>query len=202
VSDPEFFYKAGSGPLFDMGPYYLTALIFLLGGISRVTSSAVIPFPTREITSAPKSGTMIKVETPTHIAGVLDFASGVVATLVTSFDVEGEMELPFIEIYGTRGTLRIPDPNGFGGEVMIRYAGKKDWEKVPLSFAYNDNERGIGVVDLARAIQEDRPHRADGHMAYHVLEAMQGLLDASTEGRHIVLSEFDARPEPMPQAGF
>jgi predicted dehydrogenase len=200
--DPEFFYKAGAGPLFDMGPYYLTAMIFLLGGISRVTSSAATPFPRRQITSAPKSGTMIEVETPTHIAGVLDFASGAVATLVTSFDVQGETELPFIEIYGTQGTLRVPDPNGFGGEVTVRYAGKKEWEIVPLSFRYNENERGVGVIDLARAIAEGRPHRASGHMALHVLEAMQGLLDSSAEGRDIVLPEFNARPEPMPQGGF
>ena len=200
--DPAFFYQTGGGPLFDMGPYYLTALIFLLGGITRVTSSAAIPFAERKITSEPQYGKIIKVETPTHIAGVLDFASGVVATLVTSFDVRGEADLPFIEIYGTEGTLRAPDPNGFGGRVEIRRAGSSAWEEVPLSFGYTGNERGIGVIDLARAIAEGRPHRASGRMAYHVLEAMQGMLDASAEGRHVRLSGFDGRPEPMPPNGF
>ncbi|TJY38980.1 Gfo/Idh/MocA family oxidoreductase [Cohnella pontilimi] len=200
--DPAFFYKVGAGPLFDMGPYYLTALIFLLGGITRVTSSAVIPFQERKITSAPKFGTMISVETPTHIAGVLDFASGAVATLVTSFDVKAGTDLPNLEIYGTAGTLRVPDPNTFGGPVKIRYAGTDQWEEVPLAFGNTENSRGIGVIDMARAIQEGRPHRASGDLAYHVLEAMEGLLKASVEERHIKLSGLEGRPEPMPQNGF
>jgi predicted dehydrogenase len=200
--DPVFFYKIGGGPLFDMGPYYLTALVFLLGGISRVTSSAAITFPERTITSQPKAGTVIEVETPTHIAGVLDFASGAVATLVTSFDIYGGTSLPSIEIYGTKGTLKVPDPNGFGGQVLLRRAGQEDWEEVPLSHGYTENERGIGVIDLARAVAEGRPHRASGHMAYHVLETMHGLLKASKEGQHVQLSGLADRPEPMPQQGF
>jgi predicted dehydrogenase len=195
--DPEFFYKVGAGPLFDMGPYYLTALIFLLGGISRVTSSAATPFPERQITSAPKAGTMIKVETPTHIAGVLDFASGAVATLVTSFDIMAGTDLPNIEIYGTEGTLRVPDPNGFGGQVLLRRTGKREWEEVPLAFGNTENARGIGVIDMAQAIRENRPHRASGDLAYHVLEAMQGLLNASAEGRHVKLTGLVERPDPM-----
>jgi predicted dehydrogenase len=200
--DPEFFYKVGGGPLFDMGPYYLTALIYLLGGIARVTSSAAITIPDRTITSQPKAGLIIEVGTPTHIAGVLDFKSGAVATLVTSFDINGENSLPFIEIYGTKGTLKVPDPNGFGGKVLLNRAGRDEWEEIPLSHGYNDNERGIGVIDMARAIAEGRPHRASGHMAYHVLEAMHGLLEASKLGRHVRLSGFTDRPEPMPQQGF
>ncbi|MCC3377044.1 Gfo/Idh/MocA family protein [Cohnella sp. REN36] len=199
--DPAFFYQVGGGPLFDMGPYYLTAFIFLLGGIRRVTSSAAIPTPERTITSQPKYGTKVKVETPTHIAGVLDFKSGAVATLVTSFDIAGGSGLPNIEIYGTEGTLRVPDPNTFGGPVLLRKPGG-DWEEVPLAFGYDDNMRGIGVIDMARAIREGRPHRASGQLAFHVLEAMHGLLDASEGDKHVFLSDFPQRPEIMPTGGF
>ncbi|MCY0903078.1 MAG: Gfo/Idh/MocA family oxidoreductase, partial [Firmicutes bacterium] len=116
--DPAFYYQVGGGPMFDMGPYYLTALVFLLGGIERVTGSARVTFPERTITSEPKRGTRIAVETPTHIAGVIDFTSGAIGTLITSFDIQaGTSAFPPLEIYGTEGSLRVPDPNTFGGSV-------------------------------------------------------------------------------------
>ncbi|HEU5369624.1 MAG TPA: Gfo/Idh/MocA family oxidoreductase, partial [Ktedonobacterales bacterium] len=115
--DPAFFYQRGAGPMLDMGPYYLTALVALLGPIRRVTGSARITFPERTIASAARYGQTINVETPTHIAGVLDFASGVIGTIITSFDVWSS-RLPRIEIYGTRGSLGVPDPNTFGGPVL------------------------------------------------------------------------------------
>lgn len=199
--DPVFFYQKGGGPLFDMGPYYLTAFVFLLGGIRRVTASAAISLPERVIGSGAKKGERIPVETPTHIAGVLDFASGAVGTLITSFDVPGGTTLPNIEIYGTAGTLKVPDPNTFGGPVLLKKPGG-DWEEVPLAFGYDDNMRGIGVIDMARAIAEDRPHRASGRLALHVLETMHGLLQASAEERHIALEPLAERPAIMPEGGF
>ncbi len=116
--DPEFFYKVGGGPMFDMGPYYLTAMVSLLGPVKRVTGSARISFPEREIGSEPKKGMKIQVETPTHVTGLLEFASGPVATIITSFDV-WKSNLPRIEIYGSEGTLSVPDPNTFGGPVIL-----------------------------------------------------------------------------------
>ncbi|MWC31016.1 Gfo/Idh/MocA family protein [Paenibacillus sp. MMS18-CY102] len=197
--DPAFYYQAGGGPMFDMGPYYLTALVTLLGPIRRVTGSAVITHAERTITSQPKHGQKITVETPTHIAGVLDFASGAVATLVTSFDIAADTALPNIEIYGTAGSLRVPDPNGFGGEVQLRKAGSSEWISIPLTHGFTDNNRGIGVIDMAKAIVEDRQHRAEGKMAYHVLEAMHGFHIASAEGEHYTMKSECIRPEPMPE---
>lgn len=200
--DPVFFYQKGGGPLFDMGPYYLTAFVFLLGGIRRVTASAAITSPERIIKSQPKAGTRIPVETPTHISGVLDFASGAVGTLITSFDVAAGTNLTnMIEIHGTEGTLRVPDPNTFGGPVKLRKLGG-DYEDVPLAFGYDDNMRGIGVIDMARAIAEGRPHRASGRLALHVLETMHGLLEASATERHVALDPLAERPAIMPEGGF
>mgnify|MGYP000981093460 CR=1 FL=1 len=196
--DPEFFYAVGGGPMFDMGPYYLTAFVSLLGPIRRVSGSAVITHPERTIGSEKKRGQKIPVETPTHIAGVIDFVSGAVGTLITSFDVPAGTSLPNIEIQGTAGTLLVPDPNTFGGVVKLRRAGSQEWEEVPLTHGFTDNNRGIGVADLAAAIAEGREHRAHGDMAYHVLEAMHGFHDASREGRHYEMQSVCSRPAPMP----
>ncbi|XEC95613.1 Gfo/Idh/MocA family protein [Paenibacillus tarimensis] len=196
--DPEFYYQAGGGPMFDMGPYYLTAFVTLLGPIRRVTGSAVISYPERTITSQPKSGKTVKVETPTHIAGVLDFESGAVGMLITSFDAKAGTSLPNIEIHGSAGTMLVPDPNTFGGVVKLRRAGEHDWREIPLTHGNTGNNRGIGVADMARAIMEDRPHRANGEMAYHVLEAMHGFHDASREGKHYTMQSTCERPAPLP----
>jgi predicted dehydrogenase len=195
--DPDFFYQPGAGPLFDMGPYYLTALISLLGPVRRVTGSARATFPERLIGSEPRRGQRITVNTPTHVAGVLEFANGPIATLVTSFDV-WSAEVPRIEIYGTRGSLSVPDPNIFGGPVRVRRAGASEWSSVPLSHGYSENSRGIGVADMAYALRSGRPQRASGEMAYHVLDLMHGLLDAAREGRHIEIASSCERPAPLP----
>lgn len=195
--DPGFYYKVGGGPMFDMGPYYLTALISLLGPIRRVTGSARITFPERTITSAPKYGTKIQVDVPTHVAGVIDFRSGAVATLVTSFDVWSH-QLPNIEIYGTEGSMRVPDPNNFGGPVLIRRSGAKEWTEMPLTHGFAENSRGIAVADMACAIRSGREHRASGKLAYHVLEAMHGFHEASDSGRHYQMESTVERPAPLP----
>jgi predicted dehydrogenase len=195
--DPEFYYKVGGGPMFDMGPYYLTALVNLMGPVRRVTGSARITFPERLITSQPKYGTKISVDVPTHVAGIMDFQSGAVGTILTSFDVWAA-ELPRIEIYGTEGSLSVPDPNGFGGPVLIRRAGASQWSEVPLTHGYADNSRGIGVADMAYALRSGRPHRASGKLAYHVLDLMHAFHDASREGKHIELESTCERPAPLP----
>jgi predicted dehydrogenase len=194
---PEFYYQVGGGPMFDMGPYYLTALVALLGPVRRVTGSARITRPERTITSQPKHGQTITVEVPTHVAGVLDFASGPVATIVTSFDVWGGMPPP-IEVYGTAGSLVVPDPNGFGGPVLLRKAGEREWSEVPLTHGYTANSRGLGVADMAYALRSGRPHRASGELAYHVLDLMHAFHDASAEERHIAPQSSCARPAPLP----
>ena len=205
--DPEFYYKAGGGPMFDMGPYYLTALVNLLGPVARVSGSAQKGQAERLITSEPHNGDIIKVEVPTHIAGVLDFASGAVGVIVTSFDVFNH-SMPFIEIYGTEGTLQVPDPNYFRGEIKLRRFREEEWSTIPLVLSEPDNPkgedwhalnnlRGLGITDMAEAITEGRPHRASAEMAGHVLEVMHGIHDASATGVYYNVKSSCQRPEPL-----
>lgn len=130
--DPAFYYDHGGGPMFDMGPYYLTALVALLGPMKRIAGTTRISYPERTILSEPKKGTKIDVVTPTHIAGTVDFASGAIATITTSFDAFGGTSLPPIEVYGSEGTLLVPNPNTFGGPVKIRRKDEKEFVEVPL----------------------------------------------------------------------
>jgi predicted dehydrogenase len=194
--DPEFYYEVGGGPMFDMGPYYLTALVNLLGPVKKVAGFARATHKTRTITSAKKYGKVVNVETPTHITSALEFASGPLGTLIMSFDVFGT-HLPFVEVYGTKGSISVPDPNTFGGEVKIKI-GRGDWSPVPLAFSYNTNSRGIGVADMASAIASKRDHRASGEMAYHVLDIMQASLDTAAQGKTIALSSSCERPAALP----
>jgi predicted dehydrogenase len=193
---PDFYYQLGGGPLFDMGPYYLTALVSLLGPIRRVTGSARASFSERTIRSQPRAGERIPVEVPTHLASVLDFASGPIGTLVTSFDVWAD-NTPQLEIYGSEGSLSVPDPNTFGGPVRLRLVGDDDWRDVPVTLPYADNSRGLGLADMAAALRSGEPHRASGDLAYHVLEVMHAVETASSEGRHIEIVSAPARPEPL-----
>lgn len=195
---PEFYYQVGGGPMFDMGPYYLTALVAMLGPITRVTGSARISYPERTITSQPKYGQKVEVEVPTHIAGVMDFAAGAIGTILTSFDVKGGSVLPRIEVYGSHGTLQVPDPNNFGGEIRVCRAGSREWSTIPLAYGYAENARGVGAADMAKAIQTGRKHRANGELAYHVLEAMHGFHDASEQGAHYVMKSTCERPALLP----
>ncbi len=195
--NPDFFYQPGAGPMFDMGPYYLTALVTLLGPVRRVTGATRISFPERTIGSQPLAGQTITVNVPTHVTGLLDFAGGPIATVVTSFDVWSH-NTPRLEIYGSEGTLSLPDPNTFGGPVRLRGAKEREWTDVPLTHGNTGNSRGLGVVDLAAAIRTERPQRASGDLAFHVLDIMHAVHDASREGRHVTLESSVSRPAPLP----
>lgn len=195
--NPDFYYQPGGGPMFDMGPYYLTALVSLLGPVGRVSGSARASFPTRTVTSKPNNGRLIEVQTPTHVAGVLDFSAGPIATMVTTFDVYSST-LPKLEIYGTAGGLRLPDPNNFGGAVYVQRGRSETWEEVPLSHGYIENMRGLGVADMAAAIAAGRPHRANGELAYHVLDVMCAVLESSESGRHVAIESSCRRPAALP----
>jgi predicted dehydrogenase len=194
---PEFYYKKGGGPMFDMGPYYLTALVNLMGPVEKVTGATRITFPERTITSEPLNGTVITVDVPTHVAGVMEFANGAVATIITSFDIWAA-NLPRIEIYGSEGSISVPDPNTFGGPVQIKRAGDAEWQDVPLAFEYAENSRGLGVAELADAVAADRVHRASGELTGHVLEIMHGFHIAADEGRHYALKTKGTQPALMP----
>jgi len=195
--NPEFYYKKGGGPMFDMGPYYLTALVNLIGPAVSVAGMTGMATPTRTITSQPKNGTIIEVEVPTHVNGLLRFANGAIGNIITSFDVWGS-SLPRIEIYGTKGALMVPDPNCFNGEVKLFLPGE-GWKSMPLTHPYDANSRGVGLSDMAAAIQEGRAdHRASGKLALHVLEIMESIHVSSDEKREIALSSTCDRPCAIP----
>jgi predicted dehydrogenase len=195
--DPEFYYKPGGGPILDMGPYYITVLVNMLGPVRRVTGSTRVTFPERTITSKPKHGTKIRVEVPTHVAGVMDFQNGAVGTIITSYDIWAA-NLPHIEVYGTEGSLSVPDPDGFGGPVRITRSDAHGWEEVTLTHGYAENNRGIGPADMAYALRSGRGNRAGGELAYHVLDVMCSFQEASEKGRHVTLKSTCERPAALP----
>lgn len=193
---PAFYYQAGGGPLFDMGPYYLTALVNLLGPVARVAGFVGRAFDRRTITSQPLAGTEVAVEIDTHVAASLEFASGAIASLITSFDVAGH-SLPKIQVHGTEGSLDVPDPNGFGGEVKLLKWGEDQW--VPQERRHAEGgQRGAGPADIAHALASGRPHRASGELAFHVLEVMQRIVEAGHEQRVIEIESRPERPAAIP----
>lgn len=194
--EPAFYYQSGGGPMFDMGPYYLTALVNMLGPVRRVTGAAKMTYSERIITSQPNYGARIAVSTPTHVTGILDFASGVVGTITTSFEVWAS-EIPAIEIYGTEGTLSIPNPSYFMGPIRLKRAGTQEWETVPLISTHHVDGRGLGIVDMAHALRSGRRHRASGTLAYHVLDIMHAFYEAALSSRYIDLNSSCKRPTPL-----
>jgi predicted dehydrogenase len=194
---PAFYYQPGGGPMFDMGPYYITALVNLIGPVKRVTGSTAKSFPTRTILSQPLAGQKIAVEVPTHYAGVMDFACGAVGTIIMSFDVFGGHNLPRLEIYGTEGSLMVPDPNTFEGPVKLRRRGETEFREIPLTHS-DKVGRGYGLADMAQGILTGRPHRCSGELATHVLEVMSAFEQSSTTGQHVILTTTCQRPESLP----
>lgn len=210
--NPSFFFKPGGGPLLDIGPYYLTAMINLLGPVSAVTAHATRGLDERIVTSQPRHGERIAVEVPTHVEGVLEFANGTLISLTTTWDI-WPFERYRLELFGTEGSMQMPDPNFFGGPTRLTKDGATIEELAPDGFDYATpnltqgsgasvaNYRIIGVVDMAEAIRDDRPHRASGALAYHVLEVLEALLLSSDEGRKIAIESTCGRPAPMEMAG-
>lgn len=190
---PEFYYDIGGGPLFDMGPYYITALVRLLGRAESVTACCGKAFKERTITSSAKYGKKIDVKVDTHNAGIIKFENGAIVTLVTSFDVWGN-NMPKIEIYGTEGSLCVPDPNTFGGPVSATLTDKKRFENVDLYSPYCANSRGLGISEMVLAISEGRINNASGLLALHVLEIMESIIKSSKEGKTIILESSPSQP--------
>ncbi len=193
---PAFYYAAGGGPMLDMGPYYITALVNLLGPVEQVTGMTARARRERTISSAPRAGQIIAVDVATHVAGTLRFISGAVITIAMSFDVPQHRHAP-IELYGTESTMLVPDPNRFGGSIEI--GRKKSWSERPAQHLYADgNYRIIGVADLAHALRSGRPHRASGELAYHVLEVMEAFQISSDRGMHVSIESRPPRPAMLP----
>ncbi|MCY3831602.1 MAG: Gfo/Idh/MocA family oxidoreductase [Chloroflexi bacterium] len=191
-----FYYLEGGGPMLDMGPYYVTALINLMGPVARVSGAARMTFAERIATSEALMGQRLPVEVNTHVAGTLEFESGAIATVIMSFDVWGH-NLPLIEIHGSEGSLSVPDPNRFDGAVSLVKGGTRDWVDFPLTHSTNIG-RGAGVADMATAIQSGRPHRASGDLALHALDIMLALEESSELGRHIEIKSTVEQPLALP----
>lgn len=195
--NPGFYYLHGGGPMLDMGPYYITDLVNLLGPVARVSGMATRLRGERSITSEPLKGTRIPVEVATHVTGALEFVGGAVVTITMSFDVPQHKHAP-IEIYGETASLLVPDPNFFGGQIEI--AGpREDWRPVATEHAYADgNYRSIGIADMAHAIRSNRPHRASGALAFHVLEVMEAFQRSSDSGAFVTIETRPERPAMLP----
>ena len=189
---PAQFFGEAAGPLFDMGPYYLTALVFLLGPVARVAGfGTVAPCERASLT-----GERILPGVPTHEVGVLEFATGAVATLHASFDAALSAAPP-IEVHGTMATLRLPDPDTSGGTLLLCPQGEREWTEVPLA-PVGGRSRCIGIEDMAAAIREHRPHRACGELALHVLDVMELLRRSASAGRTLAVRTTCGRPAPLP----
>ena len=195
--DPEFYYRPGGGPLLDMGPYYLSSLVTLLGPVRRVVGLSSRPQASRTIGSGPRAGTTFDVEVATHVTGVLEHESGALSTLVMSFDVWAA-DLPRIEIYGSAGSLSVPDPNGFDGQVRLFRGREGEWTNVDAAGGFTGASRGFGLSELAAAVADGRPPRASGELGYHVLDVMEQVLRAGELGRAVDVESTCARPVAVP----
>ena len=196
--DPDFYYQRGGGPVLDMGPYYITALINLLGEVKSVYAVCKTPFAERLITAPPHENEIIKVNVPTHYECLLTFASGAIISFLTTFDLYNT-EQPNIQLYGTKGNLYVPDPNCFGKAKGMRFLNGETnaTEELELEFDYSENSRCLGLDDLAAAIEQGRPPRASYLQTYHVLEVMMGILkSAETKMPYEMTTEF-SREAPM-----
>lgn len=199
--DPAFYYDIGGGPMLDMGPYYITDLVNLLGPVAKVSAMSSRLRSERTITSEPKKGQTMPVHIDTHVTGALGFANGAIVQIGMSFDVAAHKHVP-LEIYGTEQSLIVPDPNFFGGDVALRKRGREEeWVNVPVEHPYADgNYRSLGVADMAAGILENRPHRANGDLALHVLEVMEAFERAAREDRTIAIKTPVERPAPLSAA--
>ncbi len=196
--NPFFFYDKGAGPMFDMGPYYITALVNLLGPVKSVFAVATRSFEERMATCKEHFGEMIPVKVPTHNSGTLVFESGAVVTVVVSFDIWKHNHQSPIEIYGSQGSMQVPDPNTFGGPVKLFRPGNESWCESTLTHSYAKNSRGIAVADMALAIKEKRPHRCSADLALHVLEVMASFEASSKAGKAVEIKNRCDQPKALP----
>ncbi|WP_207457298.1 Gfo/Idh/MocA family protein [Herbiconiux sp. SYSU D00978] len=194
---PAFYYQPGGGPLFDMGPYYLTTLVTLLGPVVRVSGAALRSERERSVATGPRQGERLAVDVDTHVSAILEHEGGVHSTVTVSFEVWAS-RMPLFELYGTEGTLAVPDPNRFSDPVELWTRDEPEWTVAPVAGGYADAGRGVGLADMAHAIETGRPHRASGELAFHVLEIMDAVLLAGREHRVVELTSAPARPADVP----
>ncbi len=201
--NPEFFYKKGAGPTLDWGPYYISALVSLLGPVKRIGSVGKIHFPERKVLSetSPRHGETFTVEVPTYVSSILEFVNGAVVTLTISFDMKfpyWDARLPYIQLYGSEGVLTIPDTNKYEGPVYVR-DGRGEPQEVPLSHPFTENSRGMGFSDMIHAIQTGGSYRANADFALHTLEVLLKILESAEKGEFCELETICEQPEPLPE---
>jgi predicted dehydrogenase len=193
---PEQFFQDGAGPLLDMGPYYLTAIVTLLGPVRAVAGFASTITGERTIATGPRTGSTFRVGTPTHVATAMELWSGATANLVASFEATDRYVCD-LEIHGREGVLALPDPNGFGGPLRRR-RNRGDWEEVRYHSRDARETRGIGLQDLLEAVEESRAPRASGRLAAHVVDVARSVLQAAAEKRTVEVASRAERPDPLP----
>ncbi|HEV2345884.1 MAG TPA: Gfo/Idh/MocA family oxidoreductase [Actinocrinis sp.] len=192
--NPEFLFQAGAGPLFDIGPYYLTALVTLLGPVARVAAAARQARARRVIGSGPKAGTVFDVEVPTHITALIELETG--PSTVSTFSFDSTAPRRTIEITGTEGTLCLPDPNTFDGPLRMRGPKDEEWRELPVTGT--SVGRGLGVLEMARSLRGGEPHRASGALALHVLETMAAITDSAERSEFLNVASSTAVPAELP----
>lgn len=184
--NPQFYYLNGAGPLFDMGPYYLTALVFLLGPITSVIGNATHTSRNRKVHTGDLAETPISVEVETHISALLTHATGAQSTVMVSFEAWGS-RLPTIEVYGTEGTINVPDPNQFSDKTFIFTEKEQEWKEVEPLAGYKNAGRGFGLSEMAAAIESNTQHRASGELGLHILEVMESILKSARSDSRIAI---------------
>jgi predicted dehydrogenase len=195
--NPAFLFQKGAGPLFDMGPYYLTALVQVLGSARRVVAVGSRSQDVRCVNAGPRAGEVFEVEVPTHVSAIVQFEGGAASTSVFSFQ-SPYGRAGYFELSGSEATLLIPDPNRFDGELRIRSATGTEWTVLPTTGPANG--RGMGVLDMARAIRGGEPHRATGELAYHVLDIMAAINDSIESDMHYVdVTSSAPSSAPLPE---
>lgn len=194
--DADFFYQKGAGPMLDMAAYYFNALISIIGSVRSVVAQSRITYPERTIKVAPRRGDVINVEVPTFVSGVFEFDNGAIGTFINSFDIWKSRD-SYIEIYGEKGTLILPDPNRYEGEVLISRYGDNEWRVCPQLNEYSKYMRGVGIADMAHAIADGYEHRAGIEMAYHVTDIMLAFEEAAAEGVRKVISSKCSKPSGL-----
>ena len=205
--NPDFFFQPGAGPMLDIGPYYITNLLQLIGPVERVVALAATPRKHRIIANGPRRGEKLSVKTPTTIHAVMEFASGAVVTISTSWDVWSHGHAP-MELYGEGGTVFLPDPNFFGGDVVFT-KGAKPVKKLPkwahpfgiLNQKHPNgtraNYRTAGLADMALAIADGRPHRCSLELSLHAIDVLTGILKSSETGKFVAMQTSCERPAAL-----
>ena len=194
--NPSFLFQKGAGPLFDMGPYYVTALVQAFGSARRVAAMGSKAWEVRKVHTGPKEGEEFQVEVPTHVSAQIQFEEGAISHSTFSFQ-SAYMNFGYVEISGSEGSLLVPDPNNFDGELKIIRPGEEDWTVVPTTGPANG--RGIGVLDMARSIRAGVPHRATGELAFHVLDTMIAISESVDSGTFVDVASSAPSSAPLPE---